>query len=362
MNTGSEIRGPADDRGALSTISSQGVEVFDLHDPGLMSHWSTFLATTPMLNDQLLPPSLQDRLKNVVATYRFLTPADRPAFFVATYFDLLSERLLAVHADDGSEILPMRVCPVFTSGADASVTSLLAVASGLPDELFVNAPGRPERYRYLFLQTEFSHCRFLGAIRAAAESRRPGPAGRHAETGSAILSFTVGARRFNAVLSSKEEFRALLETVGEVDAVTTFREQMPRRRAVDEAEVLCFIRLLSLLATDGRSGYAAIPVLFPLLSAVGADGHTAEAESLLIVDALELAFEVRDVFRQIVPFEIRSLGELLNAKLAVSQALEDGAHQEEDVRVTALLEQFVAGSDLLLATTIAQEKMPLTKD
>ncbi len=256
---------PAGEHGDTSNIPPLGVKLFDLHDPGLMNSWPGFLATTPMLNDELLPASLQRRLTNVVATYQSLTPVGRPAFFVATYFDVLSERLLA-GVDHESRIFPMQVCPVFESGGDASVSSLLAVASGLPDALFVNAPGQPERYRYLFLQTEFSHCRFLGALQATEEPRVAVQAGEHADTLVARLSFDVGMRTYTATLGTKEELRALLEAVGEVDAISMFRQQIPRTSAVDEAEVLRFVRLLSLLATDGKSGYAAIPVLFPLLS------------------------------------------------------------------------------------------------
>ena len=354
---------PVDEHGDISNIPPLGVRLFDLHDPGLMNTWPSFLASTPMLNDELLPKSLQDRLTNVVATYQFLTPIDRPAFFVATYFDLLSERLLSVDLDEESEIFPMQVCPVFASGRDASVSSLLAVASGLPDALFVNAPGQPERYRYLFLQTEFSHCRFLATLQALEGTRLPVQAGKHADTVVANLSFDVGMRSYTAILGTKEELRALVETVGEVDAVTMFRRQMPGRSAFDEAEVLRFIRLLSLLATDGQSGYAAIPVLFPLLSEGADEVHSAETESLRIADALDLAYQARDAFRQIVPSSIRDTDELLSAKLTVMKALAKGGdYHAADDRITSLLDQFVNGADLLLATTIAQEKMPLTKD
>ncbi len=354
---------PVDEAGDISNFPPLDVRLFDLHDPGLMDTWSSFLATTPMLNDELLPGSLQNRLTNVVATYQLLTPVDRPAFFVATYFDLLSERLLKVNVGQESEIFPMQVCPVFASGNDAPVSSLLAVASGLPDALFVNAPGQPERYRYLFLQTEFSHCRFLAALQASEETRLPVQAGILADTVVTSLSFDVGMRTYTATLSTKEELRALVETVGEVDAVAMFRQQMPGRSALDEAEVLRFVRLLSLLATDGQSGYAAIPVLFPLLSEDADKVYTAKTESLRIADALDLAFQAREAFRQIVPSPIRDTDELLGAKLTVMTALAKGGdYQAADDRITSLLDQFVNGSDLLLATTIAQEEMPLIKD
>ncbi len=41
---------------------------------------------------------------------------------------------------------------------------------------------------------------------------------------------------------------------------------------------------------------------------------------------------------------------------------EGGDYRGKDERIMALLEQFVNGSDLLLAPTIAQAKMPLTRD
>jgi hypothetical protein len=322
-------------------IAPLGVRLFDLHDPGLMSSWPGFLATTPMQNDEFLPASLQTQLTRVVATYQSLTPVGRPAFFVATYFDVLSERLLGGLEHD-SDILPMQVCPVFASGSDAAVSSLLAVASGLPDAVFVNAPGQPERYRYLFLQTEFSHCRFL----ATAAVQAPGNNG---------LSFDVGRRSYTATLRTKQELRALLEAIGEVDAVSMFTQQMPSRDARDEAEVLRFIRLLSLLATDGKSGYAAIPVLFPLLSEGADDVNAAETGSLRIADALDLAYEVRAAFRRIVRFPIRDTEELQDAKLAVMKALaEGGDYLATDERISALLDQFVNGSDLLLAGSVAQ--------
>jgi hypothetical protein len=353
--------GAVDEQGNTSNNSAQGIKLFDLHDPELMSEWPDFLATTPMLNDELLPSSLQDRLTNLVATYRSLTPVDRPAFFVATYFDVLSERLLAVDADEEDKILPLQVCPVFVSGNDASVSSLLAMASGLPEELFVNAPGEPEHYRYLFLQTEFSHCRFLATIKAGEATRQPMPADRHAGAAAVSFPFSVDLRSYIAVLGNKEELRALVETVGEVDAIAKFRQQVSPQPARDEAEVLSFVRLVSLLATDGRSGYAAIPVLYPMLSESADEERTAESESLRIADALDLAYRARDVFRQIVPFGIRDTDELLSAKLTVMKALAEGSDIPDD-RIASLLEQFVTGADLLLATTLAQEKMPLIGD
>jgi hypothetical protein len=352
--------GPPNGQGNTTTIPPGGVALFHLHDPELMNTWATFLATTPMLNNTLLPSSLQDRLANVVATYRFLTPVDRPAFFVATYFDLLSERLLAVGADERSEIFPMQVCPVFSSAADASVSKLLAVASGLPDELFVNAPGKPERYRYLFLQTEFSHCKFLATIIPSDDKRPPEQASEHPDTGFGNVSFNVGARPYTAVLSTKRELRALVETVGDVDAITAFRRQVTGPSTADEAEVLIFVRLLALLATDGNSGYAAIPVLFPLLQERADNGYASTTDSLQIADALELAYQAREQFCQIVPFAIRDTEDLLNAKLAVMQSLADFGTADE--RLTSLLYQFVSGSDLLLATPLATEKMPPIND
>lgn len=345
------VEQPVDRLELIPNIPPPGVRLFDLHDPGLMSTWPGFVATTPMQNDEMLPASLQNRLMHVVATYRSLTPIDRPAFFVATYFDVLSERLLSVEPDEESGIFPMQVCPVFASGNDTSVGSLLAVASGLPDELFVHAPGQPERYRYLFLQTEFSHCRFLATVQALKGPRLPEQAARSGDTGVATLSFDVGLRTYTAMLGSKEELRALVETVGEVDAVSMFSQQMPGGSARNEVEVLRFIRLLSLLATDGKSGYAAIPVLFPLLS----EDNIISKESLRISDALDLAYQVREAFRKIVPYPIRDTDELLSAKLTVTNALAAGGDfHAADERISSLLNQFVDGSDLLLTATAAQ--------
>lgn len=337
-----------------------GVRLFNLHDPGLVRTWPGFLETTPMLNDELLPPSLQHRLKNVVATYRTLTPIDQPAFFVATYFDLLSERLLAAASGTVKEISPLRVCPVFASGHDAPVSRLLAVASGLPAELFAAAPGQAERYRYLFLQTEFSHCRFLATIRAA-EPGVPLRANQPTDVAGASVTFDVGDRSYTAILGTRDELRALLETVGEVDATAQFRQQMPDRDGLDEADVLSFVRLLSLLATDGKNGYAGIPVLFPLLNEQADGMRDADRATLRIADALDLAYRVRAAFREIVPFPIRDTNDLLDAKLAIMETLAYGGHHRStDERV--LLERFVSESDLLLTTTVARQKMPLTSD
>lgn len=353
--------GPSSGQATAEIAFPPAVRLFDLHDPALMSAWPGFLATTPMLNDEPLPMSLQERLANVVATYRSLTPVDRPAFFVATYFDVLSDRLLAAGAGKQGEILPLRVCPVFANGTGASVSSLLAVASGLPDELFVNAPGEAERYRYLFLQTEFSHCRFLAAMNAAAAGRAP-IAKRTGASTTVTLPFSVDLRNYTAVLGSKEELRALVETVGEVDAIARFRQQVPGGLVRDEADVLGFIRLLSLLATHGKSGYAAIPVLYPRLNGSNDNLHDDAPASLRIADALDLAYRARDAFRRIVPFAIRDTDELLNAKLAVMEALAEGSDGLADERIVSLLEGFVTGADLLLVTTVAQEKMPLIVD
>jgi hypothetical protein len=43
------------------------------------------------------------------------------------------------------------------------------------------------------------------------------------------------------------------------------------------------------------------------------------------------------------------------------KALAEGSDIPDD-RIASLLEQFVTGADLLLATTLAQEKMPLIGD
>jgi hypothetical protein len=342
-----------------ATVPLADIALFDLHDPGLMESWGVLLATTPMLNGVLLPAELQDRLANAVATYRALTPNGQPAFFVATYFDLLSERLFAVSTAGGREISPMQVCPVFVSGADASVSELLAVASGLPEALFVHAAGRPERYRYLFLQSEFSHCNFLARTMAAYEPRQSIQPEGHAATPFAKLSFDVGESSFTAILSTKKELRALLETVGDADAIAAFRREVAGRSTVDEAEVLIFIRLLSLLATDGKSGYAAIPVLLPLIFERTVAEYAASTESLRIADALALAYRARELFRRIAPFAIDDTQDLLNAKLAVMQALAERKDSElADEQLIELLDRFVTGTDLLLG----EKKMPLTKD
>jgi hypothetical protein len=346
---------PVDEHEDLAGIPPLGVRLFDLHDPALMSAWPGFVATTPMQNDELLPASLQSRLTSVVANYQALTPIGRPAFFVATYFDVLSEHLLGGVYQE-SNIFPMQVCPVFASGGDAAVPSLLAVASGLPDALFVNAPGQPERYRYLFLQTEFSHCRFLATatVQAPERTRPPAQPGDRAPAAVAHVTFEVGRRTYTATLGTRQELRALLEAIGEVDAVSVFKQQVPRRGARDEAEVLRFIRLLSLLATDGKSGYAAIPVLFPLLSGGADDLDSARIETLQVADALALAYEVRAAFRRIVPFPIRDTDALQSANLAVMKALSEGGENAAvDERISSLLDQFVIGTDLLLAATVA---------
>jgi hypothetical protein len=355
--------GPAEEHEHTSNLAPQGIQLFDLHQPGLMSSWATFLATTPMLNEEPLPPSLQRRLADVVATYRLLTPVDRPAFFVATYVDLLSERLLAVDPDQGRAMFPLQVCPVFASGDAAPVSSLLAEASGLPDELFVNAPGQPEHYRYLFLQTEYSHCRFLASIKKADEPALAARAGGRGDTTLATLSFTVGVRPYTAILGTKEELRALLETVGDIDAIAMFKRQRADRSPVDEADVLRFVRLLALLGTDARNGYAAIPVLLPLLNDDAEGVNNADVVSFRIADALELAYEARAAFRRTVPFSIRDTGQLHNARLAVARALAAGGeYRAVDRRIRSLLHQFVAGSNLLLATTVETERMPPTND
>jgi hypothetical protein len=368
------------DRGAVPATGSgildvPGIRLFDLHEPGLMVTWGQFLATTRMLNEEPIPPLLQSRLMSVVATYQALTPVDRPAFFVAQYFDLLSERLLSADGGSSRDVLPMQVCPVFASGADAPVSSLLALASGLPDELFVNAPGEPDRYRHLFLQTEFSHCRFLATLGAADEARLPvaGELSGASGPAPARLSFTLGTRRWSADLNSADELRALVETVGDVDAIAAFRGEMRSAGPADEADVLAFIRLLSLFATRSSNGYAAVPVLFPLLSGSGDDESGGQAQGLRmqplqaaplqVADALALAYEARAAFLDIVPFPVRTPDDLLGARLAVMQALaEGGVYRAGDERVEALLHRFVTGADLLLPTLLAQEKTPLIGD
>lgn len=363
MPASSADRGVAVPATGSGILDVPGIRLFDLHEPGLMGTWGQFLATTRMLNEEPLPPALQNRLMSVVATYQALTPVDRPAFFVAQYFDLLSERLLSADAGSSRDVLPMQVCPVFASGADAPVESLLALASGLPDDLFVNAPGEPDRYRYLFLQTEFSHCRFLATLGAADETLLPVAGELPGVSGPAParLSFTLGTRSWSADLNSADELRALVETVGDVDAIAAFRREMRSTGTADEAEVLAFIRLLSLFATRGSNGYAAVPVLFPLLSGSG-DGAQAErlqAGPLQVADALSLAYAARAAFLDIVPFPIRTPEDLLGARLAVMEALaEGGVCRAGDERVKALLDRFVTGADLLLPTLLAQEKTP----
>jgi hypothetical protein len=213
------------------------------------------------------------------------------------------------------------------------------------------------------LQTEYSHCKFLATTIAAHDPRQPIQAEGHDATAVANLSFEVGELSYTAALSTKKELRALLETVGDADAIATFRQESETHRTVDEAEVLTFIRLLSLLATDGMSGYAAIPVMLPLVSERGEGGYAGATESLRIADSLALAYRARELFSRIVPFAIRDTQDLLNAKFAVMQALaEDEDNETSDERLIALLDQFVIGCDLLLATAPADKKMPLTSD
>jgi hypothetical protein len=353
------VAGPAD----MTFVPHGDIALFDLHDPGLMDSWTALLATTPMLNGVPLPPRLQDRLASAVATYRFLTPNGQPSFFVATYFDLLSERLLNGSTPEGDEILPMRVCPVFRSGSDASVSKLLALASGLPEELFAHAAGQPERYRFLFLQTELSHCNFLAKTMATYPSPQSVQVAQHDATSFTKVSFDAGQFSFTATLRTEKELRALLETVGDADAIAAFRKEFAGASTVDEAEVLSFVRLLSLLATDGRSGYAAIPVLLPLIFDQDVDEYVASTETLRISDALTLAYRARASFGRIAPFAIRAPQDLMRARSAVMQALAEGKDTDlTDQRVRTLFDRFVTGAEFLLASTSEDEKVPLIVD
>lgn len=351
----------AQTRADFRTRPPPDVAMFDLHDPALMTDWARFLEQTPMLNEEPLPQYLKDRLTHVVGVYRTLTGTEQPAFFVATYFDVLASHLLA---DDGNDIRPLRICPVFTNGSGASVSSLLAVASGLPGELFANAPGTPERYHYLFLQTEYSHCRFLAAMQAEEYGSDQLPAAARGENGALHLSFQSGVESKTACVSRKEELRALLEALGDVDAVSMYRSSGYGHGSADEANVFGFARLLALLATDGKSGYAAIPVLYPLLDDHANQEYEATAGCLQVADALVLAYKARAAFRQLVPFAIGDAESLLAAKLNVMAALSEEAEYSgaADERLTALLERFVTDADLLLSPTLAYEKMPPVKD
>ncbi|HNP36416.1 MAG TPA: hypothetical protein PKK10_11240 [Woeseiaceae bacterium] len=351
-NTDYDRPGISDEQATMPIRLPDGVQLFDLHDPELGSNWPSFLATTPMLNNQLLPVSLQQRLAGVVNTYRTLTPVGDPAFFVATYFDLLSERLLAKEVPVDDVIQPLQVCSVFASGATASVGQLLSVASGLSARLFVNAPGRQDRYRYLFLQTEFSHCRFLRTVSAAEGPAVSDRLGGFDRRNVPNIAFRVGRQNYNAFVGSTDELRAVLETVGDIDAIMSFRTQWPIDQTVSEADVLCFVRLLSLLATESQNGYSAIPVLFPMLSAPGEQsGHPV---LLTVGDAMEVAYRLRATFREWVPYGIHDTNDLLRAKLSVMQGLADATTASRiDAEVSNLLEQFVIGSDLLLTPKAA---------
>lgn len=326
----------------------KGVRLFDLHDPDLSRVWPEFLAATPMLDNRPVPPPLQNRLRTLVGTYRDLTAVGEPAYFVATYFDLLSEELLAKDVSLERTVLPMQVCPVFASGRDAAVSTLLATVSGLSTDLFLHAPGREERYRYLLLQTEFSHCNFLTTARALAvdvAAHYPDP----------NIAFHLDSRSLEAIVGSRDELRALVETVGEIEAIRSFRDKWPASGDADEADVLSFLRLLSLLATDSKNGYGAIPVLFPLLAGGGMDA--APTASLAVADALELAYQARAAFRKLVPYRIHDAGDLWRAKLLVRNALTGvAAHSPIDTQITDLLQQFVDGADLLLAAVTPKQK------
>jgi hypothetical protein len=244
----------------------------------------------------------------------------------------------------------MQVCPVFASGRDAAVSTLLATVSGLSTELFVHAPGQEDRYRYLLLQTEFSHCRFLRTARGVQTSAPAGYQGQAVPN----ISFRLDSRNLDASVGSRDELRALVETVGEIEAIVAFRSRWPANGVADEADVLCFLRLLSLLATDSRNGYGAIPVLFPLLANGGMDA--APIASLAVADALDLAYRSRAVFRELVPYRIHTVGDLSRAKLSVQNALSGISVQTPiDAQIADLLQQFVDGADLLTATTQTQK-------
>jgi hypothetical protein len=329
-------------------VAPDGVRLFDLHDPALSISFANFLATTPMLNDRLLSAALQSRLARMVGTYRSLTPAEQPAFFVATHFDLLTDGLLADNGPGETQVLPMQVCPVFASGAAAPVEALLAAASGLPDALFVNAPGRQDRYRYLFLQTEFSHCRFFAGLGLGREAVARAPLTHGAERGKRRIAFTVDGQGYMAAVDSRDQFRAIVETVGDVEAIRAFRAKWPGNDVPDEVDVLRYLRLLSLLATDGRNGYGAIPVLRPVFSTPAEAGP--DPLSVPVAESLDLAYRLRARFRKLVSFPLRDIDDLRRANQLVSRALENPEPVElMDSRIANLLEQFVTGTDILLA-------------
>jgi hypothetical protein len=168
------------------------------------------------------------------------------------------------------------------------------------------------------------------------------------------ISFRVGPRNFRVHVGSRDELRAIVETVGEIDAISAFRKQWPANGIADEADVLRYVRLLSLLATDSKNGYGAIPVLFPLLNSTGE--YPDPSGSLEVSDALELAYRLRAVFRENVPIDIRDTDDLLRAKQSVMQAQADNvAFGPADAQIHGLLRQFVVGSDLLLPARAGKE-------
>jgi len=326
------------------------VRLFQLHDPALEQEWADFLATTPMLDQRPLPAALQRRLRRTLQVYQSATSATEPAYFVATYFDKLSDSMFAprwaseldaarLPPSASGRVTPLATCPVFAGSRHTSAADLLALASGLPAGLFTGVSGSSERFDELFLLTEMSHCRFLAEFAANHLYAERPPCDEQPGESQVLqrcLQFSVNGNGLTVFVSNREELRAVVETVGDVEATTEFRHRRPRTSANDEADILRLVRLISLLTTDATTGYAAIPVMF---KAVGAADETVDVRA-----ALATAYRLRRAFRELVPFAVTTPESLREAARRVETALYSPAHSPNwEPGDHKFFEEFVVG-------------------
>jgi hypothetical protein len=254
----------------LAAAAGVPIHIFDLQAADVSQRFRSFLSEVPMTNNRPLPAALVDDTVASLSFVKAVTPSDAPSYFVATYIQK-TPLVAGTEADRerylrryGEEVYPQQVCPVFLSGAIATVPQLLSTAVNLPDAWFVDVEGTAENFDRLFALTEASHCGFI-ARELANPTVVPGGL-------------------------SQKEVRTILEALGDYEATAVFRsdgEAGTEAFGSDEADVLYASRLLAMFLLDRKNPYTAIPGLLHEYERIGVDA--AHRDLHRITDSVLLA-------------------------------------------------------------------------
>ncbi|HEX2138874.1 MAG TPA: hypothetical protein VHG33_04085 [Woeseiaceae bacterium] len=260
--------GRATDRTAwLSALAGVPIQIFELQAPDVSGRFRAFLTEVPMTNDRPVPGALIDDTVASLSFIKSATPVDEPSYFVASYIHKTALVALSPSSREryleryGESVYPQQICPVFLDSAGASSATLLSTAVNLPARYFSNVTGTADNLDRLFGLTEASHCGFI-ARELAQPTVIPAGLDRHA-------------------------LRALLEALGDFEAIAVFRGTDHAPEHADEADVLFAARLLATFLVERYNPYTPLPALLHEYQRIGIDA--AHRQLPRITDSVNLA-------------------------------------------------------------------------